>query len=168
MSLSARPPLITTYSKTTNIYVLVTFCTDTFVSIVGNQAFQYWHPPRVGQTRPMIARKRAAFARIPVEPSMRGRPRRSARSTYASTPKDQVKEGPTVEYQPPASEEQQAPNPTPEQELQQLQAQLQSMRQERDRVAAALATNQRAAQTSAQVVASHPTGQDTKYAAFVI
>ena len=28
MSLSARPPPITTYDKTTNIYVLVTFCTD--------------------------------------------------------------------------------------------------------------------------------------------
>ena len=32
--------------------------------------------------------------------------------------KDQATEEPTVEYQPPASEEQQAPNPTPEQELQ--------------------------------------------------
>ena len=29
MSLSARPHPITTYYKTTNIYVLVTFCTDT-------------------------------------------------------------------------------------------------------------------------------------------
>ena len=30
MSLSARPHLITTYDKTTNIYVLVTFCTDSW------------------------------------------------------------------------------------------------------------------------------------------
>ena len=30
MSLSARPPPITTYGKTTNIYVLVTFCTDSW------------------------------------------------------------------------------------------------------------------------------------------
>ena len=28
VSLSARPPPITTYGKTTNIYVLVTFCTN--------------------------------------------------------------------------------------------------------------------------------------------
>ena len=28
MSLSARPPPITTYDKITNIYLLVTFCTD--------------------------------------------------------------------------------------------------------------------------------------------
>ena len=35
MSLSARPPLITTYGKTINIYLLVTFCTDT--SIGGNK-----------------------------------------------------------------------------------------------------------------------------------
>ena len=30
MSLSARPPPITTYDKTTNIYLLVTFCTDSW------------------------------------------------------------------------------------------------------------------------------------------
>ena len=30
MSLSARPPPITTYGKTTNIYMLVTFCTDSW------------------------------------------------------------------------------------------------------------------------------------------
>ena len=30
MSLSARPPQITTYGKTTNIYVLVTFCIDSW------------------------------------------------------------------------------------------------------------------------------------------
>ena len=30
MSLSARPPPITTYGKTTNIYLLVTFCTDSW------------------------------------------------------------------------------------------------------------------------------------------
>ena len=87
-----------------------------------------------------------------MEPSTRGRPRHSAHSTYASAPEDQVEEEPAVEDQPPASEEQQAPNPTPEQELQQLQAQLQSMQQERDRIAAAFAANQRATQTSAQAV----------------
>ena len=97
-----------------------------------------------------MARKRAASTRVPVEPSTRGRLRRSARSTSAIAPEDQVGEEPTVEDQPPASEEQQAPSPTPEQELQQLQAQLQSMQQERDRVAAAFTANQRAAQTSSQ------------------
>ena len=55
---------------------------------------------------------------------MRGQSRRSARSTYASAPEDQVEEEPAVEDQPLASEEQQAPNPTPKQKLQQLQAQL--------------------------------------------
>ena len=50
----------------------------------------------------------------------------------------------------PASEEQQAPSPTPEQELQWLQAQLQSMQQERDRVIAAFVANQWATQASAQ------------------
>ena len=57
---------------------------------------------------------------------MRGRPRCSARSAYASTPEDQVEEQLTVEDQPPASEDQPASNLTPEQVLQQLQAQLQS------------------------------------------
>ena len=35
MSLSARPYPITTYDKTINIYVLVTFCTDTKGEEVG-------------------------------------------------------------------------------------------------------------------------------------
>jgi hypothetical protein len=48
------------------------------------------------------------------------------------------------------SEVQQVPDLTAEQELQQLQAQLQAMQQERDRVAAAYAANQQAAQTSTQ------------------
>ena len=34
MSLSARPPPIITYNKTTNIYVLVTFCTDSFILLL--------------------------------------------------------------------------------------------------------------------------------------
>ena len=89
-----------------------------------------------------MARKRAASTRVPVEPSTRGRPRRSARSSSATAPEDQVGEEPTVEDQPPASEEQQAPSPTPEQELQQLQAQLQSMQQEGERVTAAFTANQ--------------------------
>ena len=52
---------------------------------------------------------------------MRGQPRHRARSTYASALDEQVEEEPMVEDWPPASEPQ-APNPTPEQELQQLQA----------------------------------------------
>ena len=34
MLFSARPHLITTYDKTINIYVLVTFCTDTYIPLV--------------------------------------------------------------------------------------------------------------------------------------
>ena len=96
----------------------------------------------------MMARKRAAFARTPAEPSTKGRPRRSARSTYASAPEDQVVEEPAVEDQPPAAEDQQALDPTPEQVLQQFQAQLQSTQQERDRLATTFTTNQRAVQAS--------------------
>ena len=99
---------------------------------------------------------------------MRGQPRHSARDTYATAPEDQVGEEPMVEDQPSASEEQQAPSPTLEQELQQLPAQLQSMQQERDRVAVAFVANQRVAQASAQAAASRLTGQNTKYAAFAI
>jgi hypothetical protein len=57
-----------------------------------------------------------------------------------------------VKDQPPAVEDQQAPNPTSKQVLQQLQAQLQSTQQKRDRLAATFAANQRAAQTSLQAV----------------
>ena len=81
---------------------------------------------------------------------MRGRPRRSVRSAYASILEDQVEEEPTVEDQPPTGEDQPALDPTPEQVLQQLQAQLQSTQQERDRLAATIAANQRVAQTSLQ------------------
>ena len=81
---------------------------------------------------------------------MRGRPKRNARSTYATASEDQAEEQNAVEDQPPVSEEQQAPSATLEQELQQLQAQLQSIQQERDRVAAAFVASQRAAQASAQ------------------
>jgi hypothetical protein len=49
-----------------------------------------------------------------------------------------------------AAEEQPAPNPTPEPVLHQLQAELQSAQQERDRLAAAFAANQWAVQALAQ------------------
>ena len=39
MSLSVRPPPITTYGKTTNIYVLVTFCTDKYIVRAHNPSF---------------------------------------------------------------------------------------------------------------------------------
>ena len=55
---------------------------------------------------------------------MRGRPRHSTRSTYASAQEDQGVEEPVVEDQPLTAEDQPAPDPTPEQVLQQLQAQL--------------------------------------------
>ena len=94
--------------------------------LVENPIFQHWRPPRVGQAKPTMARKRAASARVTLEPVARGRPRRNARSTYASASEDQTIEEPIVEDQPPIAEEQQAPDPTLEQVLQQLQAQLQS------------------------------------------
>ena len=73
-----------------------------------------------------MARKRAASARATSEPVARGRPRRKARNIYASALEDQTIEVPIVDVQPPTAEEQQASNPTSEQVLQQLQAQLQS------------------------------------------
>ena len=89
----------------------------------------------------MMPRKRAARTRTPTEPSTRGRLRRNTRNTYASALEDQVVEEPVVEAQPPVAEDQQASDPTPEQVLQQLQAQLQSTQQERDRLAATFTTN---------------------------
>ena len=71
-----------------------------------------------------MARKRAASASAPLEPSRREGPRRSARSTYATTTEDQDLEEDVAEEQPMATEEQPAPELTPEQVLQQLQAQL--------------------------------------------
>ena len=50
---------------------------------------------------------------------------RNTHNTYASTLEYQVVEEPIIEDQPPAAEEQQALDPTLEQVLQQLQAQLQ-------------------------------------------
>jgi len=88
-----------------------------------------------------MPRKRAAPNRTPTEPSTRGRPRPNTRNTYASALEDQVVEEPAVEDQPPAAEDQQASDPTLEQVLQQLQAQLQSTQQERDRLAATFTTN---------------------------
>ena len=81
---------------------------------------------------------------------MRGRPRCSVRSAYASVPEDQVQEEPTVEDQPPAGKDQPALDPNPEQVLQQLQAQLQSTQQERDRLTTTFAANHWTTQTSLQ------------------
>jgi molecular chaperone GrpE (heat shock protein) len=97
-----------------------------------------------------MAGKRKAPARAPATSAPRGRPRRNTHSAYASAPEDHVEEEPVIQDQAPAPEAQQAPGSTPEQELQQLQAQLQSMQQERDRVAAAFAASQQVAQASAQ------------------
>ena len=52
---------------------------------------------------------------------MRGRPRRSVRSAYASILEDQVEEEPAIEDQPLVGEDQPDLDPTPEQVLQQLQ-----------------------------------------------
>ena len=71
-----------------------------------------------------MPRKRIAPTRTPTEPSTRGRPKRNTHSAYASAPEDQAVEEPTVEAQPPAAEDQQASDPTPEWVLQLLQAQL--------------------------------------------
>ena len=116
----------------------------------------------------MARKKRVAFARAPTDPTPGEDPGAAPESTYATAPEDQATEEPVVQDQSPAFEEQQAPNPTLEQELQQLQAQLQNMQQERDRVATAFVVNQRAAQTSAQAAASRPTGRNTKYASLAI
>ena len=43
MSLSARPHPITTYGKTTNIYLLVTFCTDNWFTLFSLYvSVKYW------------------------------------------------------------------------------------------------------------------------------
>jgi hypothetical protein len=67
--------------------------------------------------------------RAPPSPRARGRPKRNTHSTYATNDEDHLEEEPVIEEQPSASEVQ---DPTPDQELQQLQAQLQSMQQERE------------------------------------
>jgi hypothetical protein len=68
-----------------------------------------------------MPRKRAALARAPSSTRARGRPKHNTRNTYASNDEDQLEEEPMIEEQPPALEIQ---DPTPEKELQQLQAQL--------------------------------------------
>ena len=68
--------------------------------LVENPIFQHWRPPRVGQAKPTMARKRAASARAPTEPVARGRPRRNAHSTYTSTTEDQIVEEPAPEISP--------------------------------------------------------------------
>jgi hypothetical protein len=85
-----------------------------------------------------MPRKRTALVRAPPSSRARGRPKHNTCSTYALNDKDLLEEEPVIEEQPPASEVQ---DPTPVQELQQLQAQLQSIQQERDRVAAAFAAS---------------------------
>ena len=97
-----------------------------------------------------MLRKRVASTRTLAEPSTGGRPRRNNRNAYASALEDQVVEEPVVKDQPLATKDQQASDPTPEQILQQLQAQLQSTQEESDRMAATFAANQRVAQTSLQ------------------
>jgi hypothetical protein len=114
-----------------------------------NPLFQHWLPPRVGQEKPTMVGKRKASTRVPATSAPRERPRCNTRGTYAPVQEDEVEEA-AVQDQPPAPEVQQALGQTPKQELQQLQAQLQSMQQERDRVATAFSTSQQAAQTSAQ------------------
>jgi hypothetical protein len=71
-----------------------------------------------------MPRKRAAPTGAPSSSRARGRSKRNTRSTYASNEEEQLKEELVIEEQPPVSEVQ---DPTPVQELQQLQAQLQSM-----------------------------------------
>jgi hypothetical protein len=92
-----------------------------------------------------MPRKRAAPMRAPSSSRARGRPKRNTCNTYDE---DQLEEEPVIEEQPPVSKIQ---DPTPVQVLQQLQAHLQGMQQERDRVATAFAARQQVAQTSAQV-----------------
>lgn len=67
---------------------------------------------------------------------------------YASTENEEVEDEQPTQDQPPLAEEQ--PEPTAVQELQQLQAQLLSLQQERDRVAAAFAASQQEALATTQ------------------
>jgi len=95
-----------------------------------------------------MAGKRNSATRAPTETARRGRPRRATRSTYATTGNEDVEDGQLVLDQAPPAEEQ--PEPAAIRELQQLQAQLLSLQQERDRVAAAYAATQQAALASTQ------------------
>lgn len=102
--------------------------------------------------------KRKTTARAPATLGRRGRPRSSTRSTYATQQEEEVddaipQEQPSEPQGPETqgTETHQPQGATPEQELQQLQAQLQRAQEERDRMAAAFAASQKAAQTSAQV-----------------
>jgi hypothetical protein len=73
-----------------------------------------------------MVRKRATSVRAPPEPTRRGRSRRNDRNTYATTTEEQDIEEDATKDQPVATEELPVPEPTLEQVLQQLQAQLQS------------------------------------------
>ena len=104
--------------------------------------FQQWCPPHVGQAKLTMARKRAASAMASRDPAPRGRLRCRACSTYATTA-ERPSHGRTNGRRPASGfRRSAAPDPTPEQELQQLQAQLQAMLQERDRVIAAFIASQ--------------------------
>jgi hypothetical protein len=99
-----------------------------------------------------MPRKRQACTSAPAGTSSRGRPKRTTRSTYASASKAQVKqEEPTPANQPSVEGVQPNPNPTPEQVLQQLQADLQNAQQERGRITATFIASQRAIQMSQQI-----------------
>jgi hypothetical protein len=101
--------------------------------------------------------------------SARGRPRRNTRSTYATAPnpqgdpevQDEEPSAPGSE-QPVTAEVQLTLTPTPEQLLHQLQGELQRAQQERDRLAAAAAANQRAALAAQQSVEVRNNSQSCK------
>ena len=103
----------------------------------------------------MMAGKRKTATRAATTTGQRGRPRRTTRSTYATSP---AEDPARTQGQAPETQDPQIQDPrgqpisgtTLEQELQQLQAQLQRAQQERDRMAAAFAANQQAIQASAQ------------------
>ena len=104
-----------------------------------------------------MAGKRKTTTRAAVTTGQRGRPRRNIRSAYATSPAEDDTRA-DAQGQPPEPQDQEIQDPeaqpnsatAPEQELQQLQAQLQRAQQERDRMAAAFVANQQAIQASAQ------------------
>ena len=97
-----------------------------------------------------MAGKRSSATRAPAKAVRRGRPRRTARRTYATVGnEDAQNEQPVVDQAQPTEEQ---PKPTTVEELQQLQAQLLSLQQERDRVVIAHAASQQAALAVVQAV----------------
>ena len=65
-----------------------------------------------------MARKRAASAKAPSEPTKRGRPRRNAHNTYATATEELDIEEDATEDQPMATEKKRVSEPTLEQVLQ--------------------------------------------------